>query len=144
MKISEILVSELMKPAKTITKDTEIVKALHILKTENLDFLSIVDEKQNLIGALSENNFIKLVKQELPSPFGEPVWLDVVTQESGKKTVETIMTTGITTISPNDNVAVALKIMNASGYKLLHVVDSSGKLLGIIRIRDIFEKLLGV
>jgi CBS domain-containing membrane protein len=142
VKTTEISVSELVKPAKTISGDMEIQKALHLMKTENIDFLSVVDDKQNLIGAVSEANLIKLVKQESPSLIGDPVWFDSVEQETGKKAVATIMTTGITTIAPHDNIATALRVMNATGYKLLHVVDVTGKLLGIIRMRDIAEKLL--
>jgi len=141
-KTTEISVSELIKPAKTITKDVEISKVIHMMRTEGMDFLSVVDESQKIIGAVSESNLIKLVKHDSPSLIGDPVWFDSVEKEIGKKPVETIMTIGITTIQPHEKLSTALRIMDSSGYRLLHVVDKDGKLLGIVRMRDIAEKLL--
>ena len=143
VKTTEIVVIDLMKPAKTAMKDMEIHRALHMMRTENVELLSVVDDKHILIGAVSEANMLKLVKQESPSPMGDPVWYDSIEHDAGKKSIETIMTSGITTIGTNDTAATALKVMSATGYKLLHVVDQSGKLLGIIRMKDIIDKLLG-
>ncbi|MEM5871239.1 MAG: CBS domain-containing protein [Candidatus Aenigmatarchaeota archaeon] len=144
MKTTSTLVNEIIKPARTIKKETTIVEVIKIMKDEKLDLISVVDENQKLIGAVTENNFIKLVKHDPPTPFGDPIWFDMVEESVGKKSVETIMTTNITTISPNDTLDAALKVMSSSSYKILHVVDNTGKLLGIITLRDIFEKLLGV
>lgn len=144
VKIADMLVADLMKSARTINRDMKISDALGLMKSEKIDFLSVVDEKHMLIGAVSENNFIRLVKHDSPSIMGGPIWFDSIEPDAGKQPVKTIMTTGVTTISPNENIATALKVMNASSYKLLHVVDSGGKLLGIVRMKDIFENLLGV
>lgn len=143
VKITEILVIGLIKPARIIPRETRICDALHLMKSENTDLLSVVDERHVLIGAVTESSFIKLVKHEPASLIGDPVWFDSIDPEAGKQPVGSIMTTNITTIKQDDNIGTALKVMNAAGYRLLHVVDSEGKLLGITRISDIFEKLLG-
>ncbi|MFH1237037.1 MAG: CBS domain-containing protein [Candidatus Aenigmatarchaeota archaeon] len=142
VKTTEIVVIDLMKPAKTVMKDMDIHKALHMMRTENIDLLSVVDDKHTLIGAVSEANMLKLVKQDPPS-LGDPVWYDSLEHDAGNKPIETIMTRGITTIGTNDTAATALKVMSATGYKLLHVVGPAGRLLGIIRMKDIIDKLLG-
>lgn len=141
--ITEILVAGLMKPARTIPKETSIRDALRIMKSENTGLLSIVDEKNILIGAVTVYNFMKLVKHEPASPVGDPVWFDSIDPDAGGQPVEGIMTTNITTVKRDDNIGVVLRVMNATGYKLLHVVDSDGRLLGVVRMGDIFENLLG-
>jgi predicted transcriptional regulator len=140
-KTTDVLVMDLMRPAKTISKDTEIMEAIQIMRTE-AEMLSVVDVKLKLIGAVSEYNLIKIVKHEPSSPMGDPVWFDEIDPETGRQPVDTIMTRDITTIKPNETVKTALKVMNSVNYRILHVVDSDGKLLGIIRMNDIFDKLL--
>ena len=144
VKTTEMLVEDMMKPANTIKKGTEITEAVHLLKSKSIEFLSVVDEEHRLLGVVSENSLIKLVKHEPSSPVGDPVWFDSIEGEAGKRTVETIMTTNITTIKPKDDIATTLKVMDSVDYKLIHVVDPDGRLLGTVRMREIFEKILGV
>ena len=143
-KTTETLVMDLMSPAKTITKDTEINDAIRLMKSGKYYIISVVDDNQRLIGAVSETSLIKLVKHEPTTPIGDAVWFDYIEPDAGRQTVESIMTTNITTIRPNEDIATALKVMNSASYRLLHVVDSEGKLLGIIGIKEIFERFLGV
>jgi len=143
-KTSSVHVIDIMKKGKTISKDTSISEALKLLKHGGADFLSVIDDDHKLIGAITETNFIRLVKHEPSSPLGDPVWFDSVDKKDGEQTVEKIMTTNITTITPNDTIETALKVMNSAAYKFLHVIDSERRLVGIIRIVDIFENLLGV
>jgi CBS-domain-containing membrane protein len=141
-KTTGVLVSDLLRPARTISADLEIAEVLKTLRAEGLDFLSIVDGEDRLIGAVSENNFIRLVRHQ-PS-VGVSVWSDNIDPSAGRQPIRTIMTTDITTIGPNENIGTAMKVMSSASYKLIHVIDQKGKLLGVVRIKDIFEKFLGV
>ena len=143
-KTDQMHVIDFMKPAAAISQDTEISKALKLLKNTDSGFLSVVDGEHILIGAVSENNFIRLVRNTPASPLEEYVWYDEISQEDGKKPVGDIMTANITTVRPNDDIKTTLKVMNSGSYRLIHVTDADGKLLGVIRLSDIFEKLLEV
>jgi predicted transcriptional regulator len=143
-KISDIAVHSLIRPSRLIPKGMEISEALRLFREEKADFLSVVDGDDRLIGAVSENSFMKLVRHDSPSPMGDAVWSDHIEPHAGKQPVEAIMTRDITTIGPHEDLAAALKVMSSSYYKLLHVVDHEGKLMGVIRMHDIFERLLGV
>jgi len=142
--IKEVRVIDMMKPARTVGRDMPIAEALKLMKAEKLDFLSITDDNNRLIGAISENNFIRIVRHDSFSPMGDPLWFSSVEPEAGARPISTIMTNDITTIKPNEDISTALRVMSSVGYKLLHVVDSDGKLMGIVRIKDMFEKFLGV
>ncbi len=137
-------VIDFMKPATTISTDVEIYKALELLKKTDSGFLSVVDDSHMLIGAVSENNFIRLVRHTPNSPLEDYVWYDEISPEDVKKPVGDIMTANITTVRPNDDIKTTLKVMNSGGYRMIHVVDSDGKLLGVVRLTDIFEKMLEV
>ena len=141
-KISEIKVSELVRPARTIGKDTVVSEALKMIGKECSDMLSVVDEDGKLIGAVSEANFMKLAKHEPSSLIGDPIWFDSVSPDAGKQLIGSIMTANVTTISPDESIDTALKVMNANNYRLLHVVGQDGKLLGTVRIKDMFGRLL--
>ncbi|MBN2330287.1 MAG: CBS domain-containing protein [Candidatus Aenigmarchaeota archaeon] len=143
MKTGEVFVKDLMKPARTISSDMPISEALPLLKKTELGFLSVIDENGKLIGAVCESSFMRLVKHTPNSPLEEPVWYDSLEPDEGKKPVEAIMTTNITTARPDDDVRTALKVMSSAGYRFIHVVDSDGRLLGVMRLCDVFEKLLG-
>ncbi|MBN1896498.1 MAG: CBS domain-containing protein [Candidatus Aenigmarchaeota archaeon] len=143
MDTTKMSVMDFMKPAKTITRDTEISAALRMLSESGAGVLSVVDDEHFLIGAITENNFIRLVRHTPSSPLEEPTWYDSIESEDGKKPVEKIMTTNITTLSPNDDIKTALKIMNSVGYRFAHVVSDERKLLGMIWLKDIFIKVFG-
>jgi CBS-domain-containing membrane protein len=142
-RLAEIIVRDLMRLACTVGNDTEISEAIRIMKAQNTDFLSVVDEKFRLIGAVGEHNLLRLVKHGSSTPMGDVVWFDSVEPEEGKRPIQTIMTTDISTISLDDNIKTVLHVMDSVGYRILHVVDSDRKLLGIVRMRDVFEKILG-
>jgi predicted transcriptional regulator len=142
-KTTEMAVREFVRPAVTIKQDTEIGAALHVMREKGVEFLSVVDEHHKLIGCVNDVSFMHLVKQT-PSAMSDPVWYDCIDPCTAKLPVEKIMTTNISTVSPDQSIDSAFKIMDSVGYKLLHVVEGDGKLVGVVTIREIFHKILGV
>jgi predicted transcriptional regulator len=141
-KTTEMIVSEFIRPATVIKKETEIGEALNTMREKGVEFLSVVDEHHKLIGCVNDVCFMRLIKQAA-SVMGDPVWYDSIDPETAKQSVEKIMTTNISTVRKDDNLDTAFKVMDSVGYKLLHVIDGEGKLLGIVTIREMFHKLLG-
>ena len=141
-KTTEILVKDLLKPSRTIARETDIRSALRLFTDEGEDVLSVVDEDGRLIGSVSEGSFIRLIKQEPITAMVNPAWYDSIDEQTGARPVDSIMAKDITTLRGCDDIATALKVMCASGSRLLHVVDSEGRLQGIIRMKAIFDRLL--
>ena len=142
VKTSEILVRDLMKSIVAIKEETKVEEMLEILKKEKVILIPVVDKNNVLIGTVTEQDLIKLIKSEPPSPLAGTVWFDTIDKLQKDKTIKEIMNTKIISISPNDTIDSALKVMNNYALRILPVADSENKLLGVIRIRDVFEKLL--
>jgi predicted transcriptional regulator len=142
-KTTEMAVRDFIRPAVVIKQDMEIGAALRTMREKGVEFLSVVDEHHKLIGCVNDVSFMRLVKQT-PSAMSDPVWYDCIDSGTANLPVEKIMTANISTVSPEQSIDNAFKIMDSVGYKLLHVVDSEGKLLGVVTIREIFHKILGV
>jgi acetoin utilization protein AcuB len=140
--IKEILVKDLMKNVTSAKEDSTVKDLLRILKKENTIIIPVVDKNNVLIGIVTEMDLIKLVKSESPSPISGTVWHDTIDKSFRNKPIKEIMSTKIISISPNDTIDNALKMMDNYRLKVLPVVDYENKLLGIIRIKDIFESFL--
>ncbi len=140
---SEVIVRDLMKESVSIDGDATIEQMLELLKKEKVVMIPVVDKNNVLIGAVTEYDLIKLVKRDSPSPLAGSVWLTNLEKSHKDWPVKEIMTANVISIPQNDNIDEALKIMNNySNLRVLPVVDSDNKLLGVLRIRDIFAKLL--
>jgi len=142
VKTTEIFVKDVMKPAITVPEDMKIIEMLDFIDKRKFSILLVVDKDNVLIGFVSEQDLIKLVKPEPLSPIAGSVWFDTIEKSQGSRTVKEIMDTKIISISPNDTIDSALKMMNNYRVRVLPVIDSENKILGVIRLRDIFEKLL--
>ncbi len=142
VKTTEILVRDMMAKLEPVKEDTPVDKMLSRLKKEGLVILPVVDKNNTLVGVVSEHDLIKLIKRESPSIAGT-VWSDSIDGSVKDMSVKDIMSAKAITLSPNDTIDSALKVMNNSSMRVLPVTDSESKLLGVIRIRDVFEKLLG-
>jgi predicted transcriptional regulator len=143
LKTTELKVKDMLSEPHTVRASLSIREAIDIMRKEKVDFLSITDEHNTLIGVLTENDFIKIVKHESPSLFAaSESWVNQVRKEHVNAPIKEIMHTKFASISPEESIQTAFKIMHANNYKMLHVLDSKSKLLGIIRIRDVFKKLM--
>ena len=143
LKTSELKVKDMLSEPFTVRPSLPIQQAIDLMRSQKADFLSVTDENNSLVGVLTENDLIKIVKHESPSLFASSVmWLDHVKKEYVKAPVKDIMHTKFASISPEESIQTAFKIMHANNYKMLHVLDSKNKLLGVIRIRDIFKSLI--
>jgi Mg/Co/Ni transporter MgtE len=139
-KTTEVIVKDLMKTIVAVKEETKIEEMLDILKKEKIVLIPVVDKNNTLIGIVTEQDLIKIIKHELPSPIAGNVWSTDIDASLKDKPIKEIMNTKFISISPNENIDSALKMMNNYNTRVLPVVDAENKLLGIIRIRDIFEK----
>jgi CBS domain-containing protein len=142
LKTTELKVKDMLSEPCTVKPSISVRDAIDLMRKERVDFLSVTDERNNLVGVLTENDLIKIVRHDSPSSFSSTVWLDHVKKEYVNAPVRDIMHTKFAHISPDENMLSTFRIMHANNYKMLHVIDPKGKLLGIIRIRDIFKTLI--
>jgi len=143
LKMTELKVKDMLSEAHTVRASLSIHEAIDLMRKEKVDYLSVTDEGNRLVGVLTENDLIKIVRQESPSLFAaSESWVNRVDKGHVNVPIKEIMHTKFASISPEETIQSAFKIMHANNYKMLHVVDSKNNLLGVIRIRDIFKKLI--
>jgi predicted transcriptional regulator len=138
IKLNEILVEKYIEEIKSIEKDITIGEAIELLRKEK-EILPVVDKNGKLIGCFRDIDLLKIVKKS--SPLAGTIWKNEVSEEDANKKVEELMDTKPLTILPNDTIEFALSVMNHNNVKSLIVVDNEGKLLGILRLRTIFNKI---
>jgi len=142
-KTTEIRVKDMLSQPCTVKPSLAVRDAIDLMRSKGLDFLSVTDESNMLVGVLTENDLIKIVKHDSPTAFSSStVWLDHVKKEYVNAPISDIMHTKFAHISPEESIQSAFRIMHANNYKMLHVIDQKNRLLGIIRIRDVFKRLI--
>jgi acetoin utilization protein AcuB len=120
----------------TITEDTSIDDALHLMRERKVRRLPILDKAGHLAGIVSDKDLLHAA----PSPAST---LSVYEMHYllAKLTVKKVMSSPVITVSPDMPLEDAARIMADNKIGGLPVLDG-GKLVGIITETDIFKILL--
>ena len=111
----------------SLTRDTEILKALHVMNESGLSNAPVVDERGQLIGILSDRDCIRGVLQgTYHSEFAGLVG-DYMTEE-------------VETLGPDEGVMDVARRLVDLPYRLFPVV-AGGDLVGVISRQDIVAAL---
>ncbi|MFB6470407.1 MAG: CBS domain-containing protein [Vulcanisaeta sp. AZ3] len=118
-------VSSVMSPPYSISEDMDLTKAMGKILTLRARALPVVDSSMSLVGILTREKILDylLKNQRLP-----------------RVGTASVMSRPAITIDGNEAVARAKWLMVRHGITRLPVLDS-GKLYGIVSMRDIVEKL---
>lgn len=122
----------------TITDETSMMKAIHLMKQNRFRRLPVMHEGR-LVGIVSDRD----LKEASPS---KATTLDVheLYYLLAELLVKDIMTRDPITVSPEDTVEHAAQLMLENTISGLPVVDSQGKLEGIITQSDVFRAFMHI
>jgi acetoin utilization protein AcuB len=120
----------------TITEDTSIDDALHLMRERKVRRFPILDKAGHLVGIVSDKDLLHAA----PSPAST---LSVYEMHYllAKLTVKKVMSSPVITVGPDTPLEEAARIMADSKIGGLPVMDD-GHLVGIITETDIFKVLL--
>ncbi|MGC9152139.1 MAG: CBS domain-containing protein [Vulcanisaeta sp.] len=118
-------VSSVMSPPYSINEDADLIKAMGKILTLRARALPVVDSSMNLVGILTRERVLKYLQESNRLP---------------RVSVSTVMSKPAITIDGNEAVARAKWLMVRHGITRLPVLDS-GKLYGIVSMRDIVERI---
>jgi CBS domain-containing protein len=124
MKIADIITSKGGRVV-TITPTVTVLEAVKIMMEERIGAVVINDDKGNLAGILSERDIV----QGLAAHGGNVV----------SKPVGELMRCNILTCGPEENLLKAMALMTDRRIRHVPVVDSSGRLDGIISVGDVVK-----
>lgn len=85
-------------------------------------FAAIILDKQKVVGIFTERDALKRGLLQGASP---------------ETPIEQLMTPDPVIVDPDDNLAVAIRLMHEGKYRHLPIVDRNNQYLGIVSVRDI-------
>ena len=107
----------------TITPDSSVLEAAKKMASLGIGALPVVDEEGRLIGIFTERDLLQRVV--------------AVERDARATRVADVMTPNPVTVKPEDPVDQARRLMAKIKARHLPVVDDTGRLVGIVSIRDI-------
>jgi acetoin utilization protein AcuB len=122
----------------TITDETSMMKAIHLMKQNRFRRLPVLHENQ-LVGIVTDRD----LKEASPS---KATTLDVheLYYLLAELQVKDIMTRNPVTVHPEDTVEHAAQVMLENTISGLPVVDDTGRLRGILTQSDIFRAFMHI
>ena len=132
--MTQVLVKEIMaKEMKSVSPDTVLPEAHQVMVTNNIRRLPVVDGDK-LMGIVTLSD----IQQASPSDAtSQSVW--EMNYLLAKLTIKEIMTSPVMTIGEDDLVNKAAKMMLTNKFGGIPVVNSVGKLVGMVTESDIFR-----
>ena len=127
MKISELMT----KNPCTVTPDTPVSEAARLMKEEDVGILPVVER---VGGAETRGRLVGVVTDR-----------DIAVRHvaEGRMTdtpVRDVMSGGVKTASPDDNVETVMALMGREQIRRIPVVDERGSLVGVISQADLVRK----
>jgi CBS domain-containing protein len=114
----------MIKDVVTARKENTVQECMEILFKKNVGSAVIVDEDQKCIGIFTERDAIRVVAQNIP--LNTPL--------------EKVMSKNIYTVSEDTSLHEARATMRLNKIRHLPVVDSKGRLVGLISIRNLYDE----
>lgn len=134
-----MLVRDLMTPdPQTITPEATVKEAVTRLADLGVTSLPVTDRWHRLLGIVSEADLIRDLVPRDPRSQGRPV---EVAPLFAPHVVDEVYTRATISVREDDDVATAVDMMTVSSAKSLPVVDSDGRLLGILSRSDVVQAL---
>jgi len=122
----------------TVTPDTGVKAALTRLARLGITSMPVVDAHGRLCGIVSEADLIRETVLDDPRAHERPISIRPLTPA---RAVEDVFTRSPATVRANDDVAVAVDVMEAKAFKSLPVVDDRHRLVGILSRSDVVRAL---
>jgi len=147
LKVKDIMTKEV----KTVSPETEIIKAAKLLLSERINGVPVVNKTGELVGILCQSDLIAQQKSiPIPSLFTLldgyiPLTLlnrlDREVEKMVATKVENAMTPDPITVNSDNDIEKVAGLMVEKNYHTLPVVDD-GKLVGIVGKEDVLRTLL--
>jgi len=114
------------KPVISVGRDMPVGDALRLMIDRNQGCLVVVDEGRP-VGIFSERDALMKLNEDMPVLADRPV--------------SDFMTPDPQTIEAGAKIVFALHRMDVGGYRHIPIVDRSGRLVGMLSVRDILKYL---
>ena len=142
--LGELRCSDIMsRPVLTTSPEQTLKQAWALMHAEEIKALPVVDGDNQVLGIISNADFIKLAQPDTAEGLGKRlknlVWRSSRSKEP--QTVAELMTRPVQTAARNQLVIELMPLFSADGHHHLPVVDEAQRLVGIITQTDLVRVL---
>ncbi len=124
----------------TVGPEQAILEAKEIMNENGIRHLPVVDPENRLLGIVTDRD----IRSALPSVLLDDYDSSEVRKRLARVTVKEIMTRDPVTITPQYTIQDALLLIQKTRVGAFPVVDETGRLEGIISIRDLVRAFINV
>lgn len=138
MKVKDLMTTDLI----TIGRESSLKEAARRMIEAGVSGLPVTDAARNLEGVITEADFVKTESgRRSPSRARLLRWFSNGTQKipSSERLVEDVMTEEVITLGPNADHAEAARLMEQARIKRVPIVDTDGRVIGIVSRSDILR-----
>jgi len=141
-------VARIMTPSvTTVTPDTPARQVVELLLGKLFKALPVVDAERRVIGIVTNSDLLRHAGMPVSLGVGARLEADdlrqFLEQISQRRTAGDIMTAPVVTVREDESVAHAVQKLLAHGLKRLPVVDTGGRLVGMVSRVDILRAVAG-
>ncbi|NND98496.1 MAG: CBS domain-containing protein [Pirellulaceae bacterium] len=148
----ETEVQELMsKAVVTVRSDETVHDVLTQFQNEKISAVPVIDPQGKFVGIVSHADLVRIVLETdaaLDSHYphyDDCLWaIDMVQRRLGSEHIYNVMTELMETIGPDDSMGKAASLMLHNRVHHLPVVQSDGKLVGMLSSTDFVELTAGM
>lgn len=118
----------MIRSVETLKKEMSITQACDIIDRHNMTGAPVCDEKNKLIGFLSQKDCLKFI-------------LDLKYYNDGPKSVGNFMSKTVMTVHPSESILYLAELFLKNNYQMYPVLDDEGIFLGVITRSILFREI---
>jgi CBS domain-containing membrane protein len=125
------------RPAISVTRNTLVADAATTLRRHNIKALPVIDERGGVVGIVTRADTAKVLAAGGLRALSARLERWFAMPGRGARTVASVMSTHVETVTVSMSIAELVPIFAASGHHHIPVVDSRGRIAGMITQADL-------
>jgi CBS domain-containing protein len=143
MKVRDFMITKVF----TIKPSNTVKELLHILNSNRIGGVPVVDDKDHLVGIVSDGDVLRYLS---PKPLGvaglvyimeDGEFEDVLLEKLDTPVKEIMTKKNILFVSPDEEFEDTIRLLSRHHYKKLPVVNGAGRVVGVLSRGDIIHNL---
>lgn len=126
----------------SVTPDTTYKEIVERLREHRVSAVPVIEMDGRVVGIVSEADLLLKEERPLPGIAGSPLQPHGDAARAAGRNAAALMTAEVVTVGPDGTLTEAARRMHRHGVKRLPVVDSAGRLVGIVSRGDLLQPFL--
>lgn len=128
-------------PPMAVEPDVPLQDAWDLMRQKNIKALPVVDSELQVLGMLSQSDFMRTTVLESPESWGQRLRQLVSVRTKKPQSVSDLMSTAPQTALAHQQVMELIPLFSGVGHHHLPIVDADQRLVGVITQTDLIRAL---